>query len=289
MIIKKRPVISWLLNDKDTENSKRLAVPYLANREHWEYLSNGMYLLAKIHDESNPNWGLPEIIMPSYEEVMKKSAKSFFSIDHQIFKDLSDEHYCGILISEDSGTIVYGFADCKLHVWVFRENSGFSELYLYFYIESTEDNTRKIYTWPTLTQDPQLFNQECSDVPVLYELFTNKLMVYLAVRKYVKVETIKIPDGQKIKMENRIEDYHGKCKIVNYSGQEVIVMDSRWFRKIVNDNDIFVRGFFRLQNKKDESGKWYKELIFVDSYIRHGYHRNAEIEEGDTNEGVSNN
>ena len=32
-------------------------------------------------------------------------------------------------------------------------------------------------------------------------------------------------------------------------------------------------------NKKNEKGEWYKELIFVDSYVRHGYHRNALMEE----------
>ena len=42
-----------------------------------------------------------------------------------------------------------------------------------------------------------------------------------------------------------------------------------------------------MQNKKDEFGEWYKELIFIDPFIRHGYHRNARIEderEGDENE-----
>ena len=56
-------------------------------------------------------------------------------------------------------------------------------------------------------------------------------------------------------------------------------MDSKWFRKIVNDNAIYVRGFWRMQNKKNDDGEWYKELIFVDSFVRHGYHRNAKIEE----------
>lgn len=55
-------------------------------------------------------------------------------------------------------------------------------------------------------------------------------------------------------------------------------MDSKWFRKIINDNDIPVRGFFRMQNKKNDEGEWYKELIFVDPFIRHGYHRDAKIE-----------
>ena len=60
-------------------------------------------------------------------------------------------------------------------------------------------------------------------------------------------------------------------------------MDSKWFRTIINDNDIYVRGFFRMQNKKNASGEWYKELIFVDSFVRHGYHRIAKIED-DENE-----
>lgn len=82
-------------------------------------------------------------------------------------------------------------------------------------------------------------------------------------------------------MDNVIPEYKFKDKIKNESGQKVIVMDSRWFRKIVNDNNIFVRGFFRFQNKKNERGEWYKELIFVDSYVRNGYHRNALIEKKD--------
>ena len=81
------------------------------------------------------------------------------------------------------------------------------------------------------------------------------------------------------KVEDTIKEYKHKEKVRNNSGQEVIIMDSRWFVKIINDNDIFVRGFFRLQNKKNEFGEWYKELIFVDSFVRHGYHRNAKVED----------
>ena len=109
----------------------------------------------------------------------------------------------------------------------------------------------------------------------------NKLIIYLAVKKYVQVEKVIIPLGTSTLIDDTIKDYRKKEKIKNESGQEVIVMDSRWFRKIVNDNDIFVRGFFRLQNKKNEMGEWYKELIFIDSFVRHGYHRNAIIEDKD--------
>ncbi len=56
-------------------------------------------------------------------------------------------------------------------------------------------------------------------------------------------------------------------------------MDSKWFRKIVNDNDIPMRGHFRMQRRKDADGNWAKELILIAPYIRHGYHRNAKIED----------
>lgn len=278
MIIRKRPIISWLLNADDTKYDYKLGVPMLENKLHLCFLHNSLQTLTKVN-ESRPKWGLPELLMPSFEEVMKKSAKSFFNIDHQLFQEFYKENVCGILLSNDCGTIVYGFGENILHVWLFREDYGFSTLYLYFYVESTEDNKRRIYTCPTLTDDYQLFAKDNDERKQIYEMLTNKLIIYLAVKKYVKVETIVIPVGTTTKFDNKILGYKSKEKVRNESGQEVIVMDSRWFRKIVNDNDIFVRGFFRFQNKKDENGKWYKELIFVDSFIRHGYHRNAIIED----------
>ena len=37
-----------------------------------------------------------------------------------------------------------------------------------------------------------------------------------------------------------------------------------------------------MQNKKNTDGEWCKELIFVDPFIRHGYHRNAKIEDSNS-------
>lgn len=95
----------------------------------------------------------------------------------------------------------------------------------------------------------------------------------------MKVETVVIPQGKYTEIEGTLLEYVDKKKVINQTGQKVIVMDSKWFRKIVNDNDIYVRGFWKMQPKKNADGKWYKELIFIDSHIRHGYHRNAKIED----------
>ncbi len=277
MVIKKQPVISWLLEDSFLELNKIgiPATPYFNNRV---YLSKGIERLGKIR-ASKPEWGLPELVMPSFEEAMTKSAKAFINMDHQLFEEFYNDGVCGILLTKDIGTIVYGFGENTLDVWVFRNYNECSILYLYFYAESTPDNRRKIFTIPTLASDPYLFNQPQQKTPSVYEILTNRIMIYLAVKKYVKVETKIIAPNSIAKIDDTVIPYKTNQKVRNDSGQEVIVMDSKWFRKIVNDNDIFVRGYFRLQNKKNSKGEWYKELIFIDSFIRHGYHRNAKIED----------
>lgn len=278
MVIKKQPILSWLLGGNPKDFIGKVGIAGTQNPTHFGYLNNGFHFLSEVQ-ESKPDWGLPELVMPSFKEVMKKSAKSFFKIDHQLFQEFYNDNECGILISKHWGTIVYGFGENELHVWLFVTHDDGSKLYLYFYVKSTEDNTRQIHTWPTLTNDEQLFFCDVNERQHIYEYLTNFLISYLAVKKYVEVETVVIPTGTVTKLDDTVLPYKTKEKVRNDSGLEVIVMDSRWFRKIVNDNDIFVRGFFRLQNKKNPEGEWYKELIFVDSFVRHGYHRNAKIED----------
>ncbi len=278
MVIKKQPIISWLLKKDASDFIGKIGIAEIQNFIHSKYLNDGIKFLANVQCQG-PNWGLPELVMPSFEEVMKKSAKSFYNIDHQLFQEFYKENECGILISQQWGTIVYGFGEDVLYVWLFTTHKDGSKLYLYFYVRSTENNTRQIYTLSTLINDEELFCGNIVERQHIYEYLTNFLISYLAVKKYVEVETVEIPIGTVTILDDTVLPYKTKEKIRNDSGQEVIVMDSRWFRKIINDNDIFVRGFFRLQNKKNVDGEWYKELIFVNPFVRHGYHRNAKIEE----------
>lgn len=278
MVIRKQPIISWLLEEDYVFNPSLITVAQTTNIQHIGYLVNGVKWLGEIV-RNKPDWGLPELLMPSFEKVMQKSAKSFFNIDHQLFQEFYEENVCGILLAKDFGTIVYGFGENKLYVWLFKTINDISVLYDYFYFESTEDNVRHLYCWPSLINDSDLYDTTMDERLELYECVANLLITYLAVKKYAEVETIIVPNKTITIVEDTINEYKHKEKVRNESGQKVIIMDSRWFVKIINDNDIFVRGFFRLQNKKNELGEWYKELIFVDSFVRHGYHRNAKIED----------
>ena len=74
MIIRKRPIISWLLNMDNVEEENKFGVPMLTNVQHFGYLSNGLQFLSDVRG-TRPEWGLPELLMPSFEKVMAKGAE----------------------------------------------------------------------------------------------------------------------------------------------------------------------------------------------------------------------
>ena len=178
------------------------------NRIHFKYLFKGREFLSDVRN-TKPDWGLPELIMPSFEKVMEKSAKSFFNIDHQLFQEFYNDNVCGILIEKEA-TIIYGFGEDTLYVWLFKEEIEKSTLLLYFYVKSSTDNKRQIYTCPTLINDDQLFCGNKEKRKQIYEELANKLIIYLAVKKYVQVEKVIIPLGTSTLIDDTIKDYRKK-------------------------------------------------------------------------------
>ncbi|MEE1207249.1 MAG: hypothetical protein UHP27_03660 [Muribaculaceae bacterium] len=286
MIIKERPVITWLLSSDTQKVPDNVVKARLTTKANEDILNSEMTFLYNIL-KNKPNFGLPELLMPSFERIMEKSAPAFGKVMKKLYHEFSENDECGILLNRNNVTTVYGFGGGELFVWYFQEKMGKSILTFAASAEPIDDHIR-IHCNEDLLRDDRLFRgtREERINSVLEAL--NTLFVYVAVKKYVKVETVIIPQDVFKDVDDTPLQYVEKKKVVNQLGQEVIVMDSKWFRKIINDNDIPVRGFFRMQNKKNEFGEWYKELIFVDPFIRHGYHRDAIIEkdadetEGDT-------
>ena len=83
---------------------------------------------------------------------------------------------------------------------------------MYFYVESTQDNKRKIYTNSTLTDDVQLFEGDKSEREQIYAKISDLLIIYLAVKKYTKVEEIVVPVGSVSNLDGKIYDYNSKEK-----------------------------------------------------------------------------
>lgn len=285
MVIKKRPVITWLLNKDNKEILSKISIADVSIPVNQELLFSYLQKLNEINSK-DPEWGLPELVMPSFEEVMRKSQKSFEKLIPDLYEEFSKSDECGILLLKNNVSLVYGFGGNQLHLWYFYEQEEKSLLNFYS-VNISEKGQTGVDIANTIIADNNLFHGSLEQRQNNIGSLANFVVLYLAVKKYVKVETVIIPPGKFTAIEGTPLEYVDKKKVINNLGQKVIVMDSKWFRKIINDNDIFVRGFWRMQNKKDEFGEWYKELIFIDPFIRHGYHRNARIEderEGDENE-----
>ena len=280
MILKKRPIITWLL-DKNIQGYHRgieLEIPQ--NPENFGILNNELLSLFNLRND-NFKWGLPEMVMPSFEKVMNKSYHTFDKVMSQLFHEFSVNRECGIIIKKNL-TLVFAFYEDSLNIWLFRESDAKSK----FFVHSnnySEGNGIHVVVDETIIKDDFLFTGDVSNRINGLGGIADYIVVYVAVKKYVKVEITVIPEGVFKGIEGTPLNDVDRKKILNYTGQKVIVMDSKWFRKIINDNVIPVRGFFRMQNKKDSNGEWIKELIWVDPFIRHGYHRNAKIEEENSN------
>ena len=94
---------------------------------------------------------------------------------------------------------------------------------------------------------------------------------FLAFKKYAKVEIEESKCGKTIKSKILKE------KLCNNLQLDVKIMDSTWFTTICRSEGFKVRGHFRLQPKKNDKGEWIKELIYINEFEKHGYHRQAKI------------
>ncbi len=277
MVIKKRPVITWLLNPETPEFHEGLTIIEPSNLENYNILNEDLNYL-KVVRTRKPEWGLPELVMPSFKRVMEKSAPAFDKIMPDLFEEFSKTNECGILIISKNETLVFGFGGNELNAWFFNEHNNYS-MFHFSAAYKFVDGQRQLLITNSILNDDKILAGSIKDRINEIGMRLRFIAVYLAVKKYIKVETIIIPQGTFTEIEGTPLEYVEKKKVINQIGQEVIVMDSKWFKKIINDNDIPVRGHFRMQNKKNAEGEWYRELIFIDPFIRQGYHRNAKIED----------
>mgnify|MGYP001045309259 CR=1 FL=1 len=147
-------------------------------------------------------------------------------------------------------TIVYGFGENQAYVWLFRVKNDVSYLCNYFYFGPKEADYRNIGCSQTILGDPIFRGGSWEERSRVYVAVSSLLVTYLAVKKYAKVETIVVPVNAVRVVEDTIQGYKGREKIRNNSGQEVIVMDSRWFVKIVTIMIFLCEGFFAFKTRK---------------------------------------
>lgn len=96
--------------------------------------------------------------------------------------------------------------------------------------------------------------------------------IWDAIKMFIFLKTAKVID-QTFISEN--QNYGSKSKSKQNESNGIIIVDSTWDSSIHVINPFAVSGYFRDQPKKNKKNEWYKELIYIDSYMKSGYHRNA--------------
>lgn len=130
MLIKERSIITWLLHPDLKQAPENLVIAPVSNPINQSILLHSFIELDKIRKQT-PEWGLPELLMPSFGEVMYKSHRSFDNIMPQLFEDFCKREECGILLCRGNVTIVYSFGGNQLHIWHFTELYGKSVFNFY--------------------------------------------------------------------------------------------------------------------------------------------------------------
>ncbi len=279
MVIKKRPIITWLLCPEPNQKPLGIYISGVSSPTNADILYRQLVALGQVR-LGWPQWGLPELLTPSFEKAMRLNAPAHEKSMPMFYEEFSRMGECGILLYGRDRTIVYRFDAGVLHIWHFKELADKSAFTFYCQYTNVNGQTRVGVT-KTIIEDSALFQgtlEERQNSLASVGLF---VITYVAVKKYGKVETVLVPQGKSPVVEGSPLEFVDKKKIINNSGQKVVVMDSRWFRKIVNDNDIYVRGFWRRQKVKNEFGELCTKIIFIKPFIRRGYHRNAKIEESE--------
>ena len=107
-----------------------------------------------------------------------------------------------------------------------------------------------------------------------YELkayFERNVLLRTAVKMFLFLKTASI-------IEQTYISEAPTCSYRRKPGEQrgYIRVDSTWDADITVLNPFVVRGHFRRQPKKNEKGEWIRVLIYIDSFMKNGYHRRAQ-------------
>ena len=194
-----------------------------------------------------------EIVSRSFVEAMQKNESCFQKIDR--FSFFKENRECGALVIGGI-TLIY------------TSNKVASNLYI---VDAKEVVANVEYEFSKYIPVVN-FNYIGTYLPIFISFFTS----FLIFKKYAKVE-IEIYYSGKKKKSNILKD-----NVKNMLPFNVKMLDCTWFTTICRDEGFKVRGHFRLQPKKI-NGEWVKELIYINEFEKHGYHRVAKKEKHETN------
>lgn len=121
-----------------------------------------------------------------------------------------------------------------------------------------------------------LYGKDWTDIcdsGILVEDFKiKKNAIYYALKMFIYLKTAK-----EISQDYVVDTTPTYKRKRGYIPLNYIQIDATWNKNIDVNSPFPVSGHFRHQPKKDANGEWYKELIYIESFMKYGYHRKAKM------------
>ena len=253
--------------------------PYAAHTA--RYVLNEMYK-GYIADKCGSN---VYILTQQYIEALNRSAQAFRNISRGIELDKLFEDCC--IVVGNLVYIGYKLTPDTFFGWSLAQYSNINNYLVSLYFQGKteeypkENNIVFLGTFVFSRDDDERYLFETALLSTILEsdankyddlqLIADKFLGLLVFKHYAKVELEMVKGKEK----KRSEITNGKISNETMTG--VQIMDSQWFTSIFRNEGFSVRGYFKMQHKKNERGEWIRELIYVNEHQRHGYHRHAKI------------
>ena len=296
----KFPILDWLKMSSQefgTINPIRFIADDEEHIDAWEDVIEIIYndwglLKRKVGDNI-------DLVSDSFERSSLKGHKLISNINFEEFSN--EEKPCGIILLSKGSQIVYDYSDYGNALLLFFKNNVLEIFYkvanykaivlmndiktnvlelmdkslltgmfgekkageILKRIQSEEMKTM----WNNVINGPQ---EERDKMQQFYvQSIINHIQSILLFKHYAKVETVHVKPKEKVRDPNSRERHFNETDI------PINILDCRWFNNIIRDEPFGVRGHFRLQPKKDEAGKWIKEMIYIKPFIKSGYNLKA--------------
>ena len=213
----------------------------------------------------------PVVISKPFFKVMEKSEDAFTPFHNEILEDCERE--CGVVRApylDEGGILVYYIENRKLSVWVVLNTKKDDQRIVApsTYI-SVYPKDKKKGVGHELVVDYIPLIDHAIEHPVSLYTHAFAILTYLCLRKWAEVEIKEITTMIKKEVKKQ-----KKTVVVSEQGLSYFTFDSKWYTELCNNNDFNVSGHFRLQPYGDGS----RRLIYINEFVKHGYHRKASID-----------
>lgn len=213
----------------------------------------------------------PVVLSKSFYRVMEKSEDAFTPFHNDILEECDGE--CGVVHAPyliPGSILLYAVKSGQLSVWVvLNHKQGEQRICAPSTYISVFPKDKKKGAGHQLVVDYLPLIAGCIEPPIPLYTHAFTILTYLCLRKWAEVEIAEV----KTKIKSEIKK--GKTTIVVIEeGLSYFTFDSKWYTEICNNNDFNVCGHFRLQPYGDGSRK----LIYINEFVKHGYHRKALID-----------